>query len=177
MTSCELTSGHLGISAWSCCIFVQNLMQISSFSRETLAFHEIQYGRRLPRLSCLLKSWDHPERSILGGYIPCKKFRHGRRNNVKVISIWIFVVHAWKSYWWAQKFSIGVWFPKFKGTSFRSPKGTPRMARFETDVFGPDRTCRTFSSIVTLNHHPHAAVHRIAFIFELVRAFDHILLA
>jgi len=47
MTSYKLTSGsvlvHVGVSAWSCCIFVLNFVQMSSFSTEILAFYEFNW--------------------------------------------------------------------------------------------------------------------------------------
>jgi len=46
--------------------------------------HEIQYGRRPPSCICLGKSWNHPRRSIHGGYF-LWKFRHDRLSSVQII--------------------------------------------------------------------------------------------
>ena len=72
MTSCELTSGfffgHVGISAWSCYIFVPNFVQMSSSSTDILAFYEGRYSRRPPSWICWGKSWNDPRQPIRRGY-------------------------------------------------------------------------------------------------------------
>jgi len=58
MTSCESTSGsvfgHMGISMWSCSIFVPNFVQIGlpSCNTEILAFYDITNGRCPPSWMC-----------------------------------------------------------------------------------------------------------------------------
>jgi len=56
LMSCELTFspvyGHVRISTWSCCIFSRSFVQIPSFSTDTLAFYEIQYGLHPQSLIC-----------------------------------------------------------------------------------------------------------------------------
>jgi len=55
---------------------------------------------------CSGKSWDHPRRPIHSGY-PVSKFCHDWYNTVEVISPWIFVIHAWKSYSWPKIAFLG----------------------------------------------------------------------
>ena len=52
-----------------------------------------------------------------------KKVRHDRFSNVQVISIWLLVVHAWKSYYsLSQHFSFGVWLAKFTEYRWKAQK-------------------------------------------------------
>ena len=105
MTSCKLTSsslfGHVDISAWSCCIFIPNFMQISS----TVLLNSIG---RVVRPPTKAYSWWLPH--------PCK-FHQDRLISVQLISIWTLsltlesTIHGPQFQFW------GVWFPKFKKTS------------------------------------------------------------
>jgi len=95
----------------------------------------IQYGVRhfFPKLmmaaaailDLLGKPWDHPWRFILCAY-PLLKFCHDRLSSFQVIRIWIFfVIRAWKSYSRPEiSVFLGFYRQKFRGTSFRPPKGT-----------------------------------------------------
>ena len=47
------SQNHVGIFAWSCCMFMPSSVQISSPSLEKISFNEIQDGRRPPSWICL----------------------------------------------------------------------------------------------------------------------------
>jgi len=77
------------------------------------------------------------------GTIPCKKNRHDGHSGVEVISIWLFVIHAWKSYLLEHKFQfLGAWLSNL-GEHCSHPK---RHILVENEafwaVFGPDRMHR-----------------------------------
>ena len=63
MTSRELTSSlvfnHMGISAWPCCTFVPNFVQILSSSTEMLLFFEIQYASAFRTFVTCVKARSH----------------------------------------------------------------------------------------------------------------------
>ena len=79
--------------------------------------------------------------------VPPVKDRRDRLSSFQVLRIWNFGVQAWKSYSLPQNFSVlGVWPPKFRGTSFRLPKSTNchetnNKSNFVPRFYHTDRWC------------------------------------
>ena len=93
VTSCELTSGsifdHVGISAWSCCIFISNY-----FVQKIHPVGDIQHGCHPQFWKFWEKTWDHPRRpECLGfaGVMPescfCGPTRYGNLVDVQFINL------------------------------------------------------------------------------------------
>jgi len=117
-------SSALGRDASSCEIWCRYLYPMRSYWH----FAEIKDGGRR-HLGFVGEPWDHPRRHTRGAY-SLLKFRHDRISSFQVIRVWNFCRLGLKvlltvynsrpqnlSFW-------GVLPPKFRGTSFRPPKGT-----------------------------------------------------
>ena len=128
MTSRELTSGfdfwsrgHLRMAVlhlpvkFGADIFIQCGV-IDIFRKLKMAVAAI--------LDLLGEPWDHPRRHTRGAYY-LLKFRHDRISSFQVIRVWSFCRSGLKVLFTPPKLSFwGVLPPKFRGTSFRPPKGT-----------------------------------------------------